>query len=90
MKTTLTAFTVMTALAAGALTANAQEQATPETGDMMQNEGAMQGGMMNGDMMGMMQMMSAMQPMMEECTKMMASMNENMDGGMMPSDSSEG
>ena len=41
-------------------------------------------------MMGMMKMMAEMKPMMEACTEMMASMTENMDGGMMPSPNSDG
>lgn len=93
MKKTLTAFAVVTTLAASAFAVSAQEQAPPETGEMMQNEGSMQGGMMDGDMMGMMgmmKMMAQMKPMMEECTKMMGSMNEKMDGGMMHSDKSDG
>lgn len=90
MKKTLTAFALVTTLAASAFAVSAQEQATPETGEMMQNEGSMQGGMMDGDMMGMMKMMAEMKPMMEACTEMMASMNEKMDDGMMQSDQSEG
>ncbi len=90
MKKTLTAFAVVTTLAASAFAVSAQEQATPETGEMMQNEGSMQGGMMDGDMMGMMKMMAEMKPMMEACNEMMASMNEKMDGGMMQSDQYEG
>ena len=80
MRKTLTTFVVATVLTASAFAVSAQEQSTPETGEMMQNEGAMQGGMM-----GMMKMMAEMKPMMEACTEMMASMTENMDGGMMPS-----
>jgi hypothetical protein len=87
MKKTLTAFAVVTTLAASAFAVSAQEQAIPETGEMMQNEDSMQGGMMDGGMMGM---MSEMKPMMEACTAMMASMNEKMDGGMMQSDQSDG
>ncbi|MGI3171257.1 hypothetical protein ACRARG_19050 [Pseudooceanicola sp. C21-150M6] len=90
MRETLTTFVVATALTASAFAVSAQEQTTPETGEMMQNEGAMQGGMMDGDMMGMMKMMAEMKPMMEACTEMMASMTENMDGGMMPSEKSDG
>ena len=89
MRKTLTTFVVATALTASAFAVSAQEQTTPETGEMMQNEGAMQGGMMDGDMMGMMKMMAEMKPMMEACTEMMASMTENMDGGMMPSPNSD-
>ena len=85
MRKTLTTFVVATVLTASAFAVSAQEQATPETGEMMQNEGAMQGGMM-----GMMKMMAEMKPMMEACTEMMASMTENMDGGMMPSPNSDG
>lgn len=85
MRKTLTTFVVATALTASAFAVSAQEQTTPETGEMMQNEGAMQGGMM-----GMMKMMAEMKPMMEACTEMMASMTENMDGGMMPSEKSDG
>ena len=89
MKKTLTTLAVVTTLAASAFAVSAQEQATPETGETMQNEGGMQGGMMDGDMKGMMTMMSEMKPMMEACTEMMASMNEKMDGGMMPSEQSQ-
>jgi hypothetical protein len=85
MRKTLTTFVVATVLTASAFAVSAQEQSTPETGEMMQNEGAMQGGMM-----GMMKMMAEMKPMMEACTEMMASMTENMDGGMMPSPNSDG
>ena len=87
MRKTLTTFVVATVLTASAFAVSAQEQATPESGEMMQNEGAMQGGMMDGDMMGM---MAEMKPMMEACTEMMASMTEKMDGGMMPSEKSDG
>jgi len=90
MKKTLTAFAVVTTLPASAFAASAQEQATPERGEMMQIEGSMQGGMMDGDMKGMMKMMSEMKPMMEACTEMMASMTEKMDGAMMPSEKSDG
>jgi predicted lipoprotein with Yx(FWY)xxD motif len=83
MKKTLTAFAVVTTLPASAFAASAQEQATPERGEMMQIEGSMQGGMMDGDMMGKMKIMA-------ECTEMMASMTENMDGGKMPSEKSDG
>jgi hypothetical protein len=89
MRKTLTTFVVATALTANAFAASAQEQAMPETGEMMQNEGAMQGEMMDGDMMGMMKMMAEMKPMMEACTEMMASMTEKMEGGMMPSEKSD-
>ena len=85
MRKTLKTFVVATALTASAFAVSAQEQTTPETGEMMQNEGAMQGGMM-----GLMKMMAEMKPMMEACTEMMASMTENMDGGMMPSEKSDG
>ena len=90
MRKTLTTFVVATALTTSAFAVSAQENTKPETGEMMQNEGAMQGGMMDGDMMGMMKMMAEMKPMMEACTEMMASMTENMDGGMMPSEKSDG
>lgn len=90
MRKTLTTFVVATALTASAFAVSAQEQTTPETGEMMQNDGAMQGGMMDGDMMGMMKMMAEMKPMMEACTAMMASMTDKMDGGMMPSEKSDG
>lgn len=90
MRKAFKTFVVATALTASAFAVSAQEQATPETGEMMQSEGAMQGGMMDGDMMGMMKMMAEMKPMMEACTEMMASMTENMDGGMMPSPNSDG
>ena len=85
MRKAFKTFVVATALTASAFAVSAQEQTTPETGEMMQNEGAMQGGMM-----GMMKMMAEMKPMMEACTEMMASMTENMDGGMMPSPNSDG
>jgi hypothetical protein len=85
MRKTLTTFVVATVVTASAFAVSAQEQATPETGEMMQNEGAMQGGMM-----GMMKMMAEMKPIMEACTEMMASLTENMDGGMMPSPNSDG
>lgn len=87
MRKAFKTFVVATALTASAFAVSAQEQTTPETGEMMQNEGAMQGGMMDGDMM---KMMTEMKPMMEACTEMMASMTENMDGGMMPSPNSDG
>jgi len=90
MRKRLTTFVVATALTASAFAVSAQERTTPETGEMMQNDGAMQGGMMDGDMMGMMKMMAEMKPMMEACTEMMASMTEKMDGGMMPSEKSDG
>lgn len=90
MKKTLTTLAVVTTLAASAFAVSAQEQAPPETGEMMQDEGSMQGGMMDGDMKGMMTMMSEMKPMMEACNAMMASMNEKMDGGTMESDQSDG
>ena len=90
MRETLTTFVVATALTASAFAASAQEQTTLETGEMMQNDDAMQSGMMDGDMAGMMKMMAEMKPMMEACTEMMASMTENMDGGMMPSPNSDG
>ncbi len=90
MRKTLTAFVVATVLTASAFTVSAQEQTTPETREMMQNEGAMQAGMMDGDMMGMMKMTAEMKPMMEACTEMMATMTEKMDGGMMPSQKSDG
>ena len=90
MRKTLTTFVVAMALTASAFAASAQEQTTLETGEMMQNDDAMQSGMMDGDMAGMMKMMAEMKPMMEACTEMMASMTENMDGGMMPSPNSDG
>jgi len=90
MRKTLTTFVVATVLTTSAFAVSAQDQAMPETGEMMQNESAMQGGMMDDDMMGMMKMMAEMKPMMEACTEMMASMTEKMDGGMMPSDKSDG
>jgi|TARA_R110002126_G_scaffold169307_4_gene317905 hypothetical protein len=90
MRKAFKTFVVATALTASAFAVSAQEQTTSETGEMMQNEGAMQGGMMDGDMMDMMKMMTEMKPMMEACTEMMASMTENMDGGMMPSPNSDG
>ncbi|RUS63592.1 hypothetical protein EGN72_03300 [Pseudorhodobacter sp. E13] len=90
MRKTLTTFVVATALTASAFAVSAQEQTTPETGEMMQNDDAMQSGMMDGDMMGMMKMMAEMKPMMEACTEMMASMTEKMDGDMMPSEKSDG
>ena len=90
MRKTLTSFVVATALTASAFAVSAQEQTTPETGEMMQNDDAMQSGMMDGDMMDMMKMMTEMKPMMEACTEMMASMTEKMDGGMMPSEKSDG
>lgn len=91
MRKTLSTFVVATALTTSAFAVSAQEPATPETGEMMQNDGAMRGGMMmDGDMMGMMKMMAEMKPMLEACTEMMASMTENMDGGMMPSPNSDG
>ncbi|PZX12464.1 hypothetical protein LX81_03568 [Palleronia aestuarii] len=89
MKKTLTTLAVVTTFAAGTFAVSAQEQATPGTGGTMQTDGAMQGGMMDGDMQGMREMMSEMKPMMEACTEMMASMNEKMDGGMMPSEQSD-
>jgi len=90
MRKTLTTFVVATVLTTSAFAVSAQDQAMPETGEMMQNEEAMQGGMMDDDMMGMMKMMAEMKPMMEACTEMMASMTEKMDGGMMPSQKSDG
>ena len=92
MRKTLTTFVVATAFAASAFAVSAEEHATPDMGEMMNNEDSMQGGMMDGDMMdgdmmGMMEMMAEMKPMMEACNKMMASMAEHMDGGMMPSES---
>ncbi|WP_255356603.1 hypothetical protein [Thioclava sp. SK-1] len=39
MRKTLTTFVVATALTASAFAVSAQEQTTPETGEMMQNEG---------------------------------------------------
>ncbi len=90
MRKTLTTFVVATVLTANAFAVGAQEQATPETGEMMQNESAIHGGMMDDDMMGMMKMMAEMKPMMEACTEMMASMTEKMDGGMMSSQKSDG
>ena len=82
MRETLTTFVVATALTASAFAVSAQEQTTPDTGKMMQNKGAMQGGMMK--------MMAEMKPMIEACTEMMASMTVKMDGGMMPSEKSNG
>ena len=90
MRKSLKAFVVASALSASAFAVSAQEQATPDTGEMMQNDGASQGGMMDGDMEGMMKMMAEMKPMMKACTEMMASMTEKMDGGRMPSEKSEG
>ena len=74
MRNTLTTFVVATVLTANAFAVSAQEPATPETGEVMQNEGATQGGMMK--------MMAEMKPMMEACTEMMPFMTENMDGGI--------
>lgn len=51
MRKAFKTFVVATALTASAFAVSAQEQTTPETGEMMQNEGAMQGGMMDGGMM---------------------------------------
>ena len=50
MRKTLTTFVVATALTESAFAVSVQEQTTSETGEMMQNDGAMQGGMMDGDM----------------------------------------
>ena len=70
------------ALATAVLTTAAQAQdATPKAGDMPTNKehSMKEGGMesMEG-MMPMMKMMAQMGPMMEACTEMMASMNEDM------------
>ena len=90
MRKSLTTFVVATVLTASAFAVSAQGQTTPETEEMMQNDGTMQGGMMDGDMMGMMKMMAEMKPMMETCTEMMAAMTEKMDSGMMRSEKSDG
>ena len=64
--------------------AYAQENKAPLSGQMMQHDampGNKQGGEMSGmqGMMPMMKMMTQMGPMMEQCTKMMAAMNDRMD-----------
>jgi pectate lyase len=92
MRKTLSTIVVATILTASAAAVSAQEQTMPHAGGTMQNEGAMQGGMMGGDMMNgaMMEMMAEMKSMMQACTEMMASMNENMDHDTMSSPNSDG
>ena len=68
-------------------TLQAAEHKTPSNQGSMMEEGSMgnnkdmmkQDGMSGmGGMMGMMKMMAQMAPMMEQCTKLMASMTDNM------------
>ena len=68
-------------------TLQAAEHKTPSNQGSMMEEGSMGNNkdMMNQDgmsgmdgMMGMMKMMAQMAPMMEQCTKLMASMTDNM------------
>ncbi|MBU4527514.1 MAG: hypothetical protein KUA43_21465 [Hoeflea sp.] len=68
-------------------TLQAAEHKTPSNQGSMMEEGSMgnnkdmmnQDGMSGmGGMMGMMKMMAQMAPMMEQCTKVMASMTDNM------------
>ncbi len=68
-------------------TLQAAEHKTPGNQGFMMEEGSMgnnkdmmnQDGMSGmGGMMGMMKMMAQMAPMMEQCTKVMASMTDNM------------
>ena len=70
------------ALTAALLTTAAQAQdATPMADDMPMNKehSTKEGGMASMEgMMPMMKMMAQMGPMMEACTEMMASMNEDM------------
>lgn len=84
MKTTST-FGAAAAMLAAIVTvtaASAQDSGAPQSGQMMQGQDAMpsqmQGGGDMSGMQGMMQMMQQMGPMMEQCTKTMAAMTEQM------------
>lgn len=86
----LTAAAVLIISFAAVPTLQAAEHKTPsdkgsmmEEGSMGNNKGMMDQGAMSGmggmdGMMGMMKMMAQMAPMMEQCTKFMASMTDNM------------
>ncbi|WP_417419460.1 hypothetical protein [Hoeflea sp.] len=83
----LTAAAVLIISLAAVPTLQAAEHKTPsaqgsmmEEGSMGNNKGMMDQGAMSGmgGMNGMMKMMAQMAPMMEQCTKLMASMTDNM------------
>lgn len=86
----LTAAAVLIISLAAVPTLQAAEHKTPsaqgsmmEEGSMGNNKGIMDQETMSGmggmdGMMGMMKMMAQMAPMMEQCTKLMASMTDNM------------
>ena len=86
----LTAAAVLIISLAAVPTLQAAEHKTPSAQGSMMEEGSMGNnkGMMDQDamsgmggmdgMMGMMKMMAQMAPMMEQCTKLMASMTDNM------------
>ena len=83
----LTAAAVLMFSFAAVPTLQAAEHKTPSNQGSMMEEGSMgnnkdmmnQDGMSGmGGMMGMMKMMAQMAPMMEQCTKLMASMTDNM------------
>lgn len=86
----LTAAAVLIISLAAVPTLQAAEHKTPsaqgsmmEEGSMGNNKGMMDQETMSGmggmdGMMGMMKMMAQMAPMMEQCTKLMASMTDNM------------
>ena len=83
----LTMAAVLMIIIAAVPTLQAAEHKTPSNQGSMMEEGSMgnnkdmmnQDGMSGmGGMMGMMKMMAQMAPMMEQCTKVMASMTDNM------------